>query len=144
MLLLFTLLWTFTAVCQADDGFSVICDDVTGSVGKEVTFTCSVSLQRPECCIEFIKYYEIYEESAICRKELPYYLCEQRNSFTCSYTSTTVITQPFRFFLKTTCGAKTTRFTVNIKGKHEADPEAPGKTALTRKRLTCYFCFLSH
>ncbi len=99
-------------------GFSVICDDVTGSVEKEVNLTCSVSLQITDCCIikYMFQYPEIYKDSTICRKELPPDSCAQRNSFTCSYTPTTAITQQFRFFLQTTCGRKTTRFTLNIPG----------------------------
>ncbi len=99
-------------------GFSVICDNVTGSVGKEVNLTCSVSLLNTDCCIEMYKflYPEIYNDSVICRKELPNDSCAQRNSFTCSYTPTTATTQQFSFFLQTTCGAETTRFTLNIPG----------------------------
>ncbi|KAK9965927.1 hypothetical protein ABG768_004989 [Culter alburnus] len=45
---LFILVWTFTAVCQADDDVcSISCEEVTGAVGKEVTLTCSVS-QKPQ------------------------------------------------------------------------------------------------
>ncbi len=99
-------------------GFSVICDDVTGSVEKEVNLTCSVSLLITDCCIikYMFQYPTIYNDSVICMKKLPNDSCAQRNSFTCSYTPTTAITQPFSFFLQTTCGAKTTRFTLNIPG----------------------------
>ncbi len=102
--------------CYFSD-ISVICDDVTGSVEKEVNLTCSVSLQITDCCIikYMFQYPEIYNDS-ICRKELPNDSCAQRNSFTCSYTPTTAITQPFRFFLQTPCGINTTKFTLNIPG----------------------------
>ncbi len=91
-------------------GFSVICDNVTGSVGKEVNLTCSVSLQITDCCIIMYKFNEL----VICPQSE--YSCAQRNSFTCHYTPTTAMTEPFRFFLQTTCGAKTTQFTLNIPG----------------------------
>ncbi len=99
-------------------GFSVTCDDVTGSVEKEVNLTCSVSLQKTDCCIRkyMFQYTEIYNDSTICMKKLPNDSCAQRNSFTCSYTQTTATTQQFRFFLQTTCEVKTTRFTVDIPG----------------------------
>ncbi len=105
-------------ICCYFSDISVICDDVTGSVGKEVNLTCSVSLLITDCCIIMYRfqYPEIYNDSAICKKELPPDSCAQRNSFTCSYTPTTAITQPFRFFLQTTCGRNTTKFTLNIPG----------------------------
>ncbi|XDV44067.1 hypothetical protein PO909_012418 [Leuciscus waleckii] len=113
---LFTLVWTFTAVCQADDHISVSCENVTGTVGEVVTFTCSVSLNKSECCILLYKfqYPEKYNDSEICREEFPQDSCEQRNSFTCSFNSTTVMTGEFRFFVQATCGSKITEFTVNI------------------------------
>ncbi|XDV44072.1 hypothetical protein PO909_012421 [Leuciscus waleckii] len=113
---LFTLVWTFTAVCQADDDISVSCENVTGTVGEEVTLTCSVSLEKSGCCIRVYKfqYPEKYNDSEIFRKEFPQDSCEQRNSFTCSFSSTTVMTGEFRFFVQATCGSKITEFTVNI------------------------------
>ncbi len=103
-------------MCYFSD-ISVICD-VTGSVGKEVNLTCSVSLQNTDCCIRkyMFQYPEIYNDSVICKKELPRDSCAQRNSFTCSYTPTTAITQQFRFFLQTACGAKRTEFIVDVTG----------------------------
>ncbi len=95
--------------CYFSD-ISVICDNVTGSVEKEVNLTCSVSLQKTDCCIIMYKFNEL----VICSQ--PEYSCAQRNSFTCSYTPTTAMTEQFRFFLQTTCGAKTTEFTLNIPG----------------------------
>ncbi|XP_077065357.1 uncharacterized protein LOC143718238 [Siphateles boraxobius] len=109
---LFILVWTFTDVCQADGDISVSCADVTGTVRKEVTFTCSVSLKKSDCCISLYKfrYPEKYNNSEICRENSS---CEQRN-FTCSFSSTTVMTGQFRFFIQTNCGRKDTEFTVNI------------------------------
>ncbi|XP_058650032.1 uncharacterized protein LOC131551255 isoform X2 [Onychostoma macrolepis] len=112
---LFILVCTFTAVCQADDGTcSVTCDDVIGSVGKEVNLTCSVSQQCIKCCIKMFKYTEIYIDSDICKQVVPEGSCEQRSSLTCRYTPTTALTAKFKFFLQPTCAAKTTEFTVNI------------------------------
>ncbi|XDV44066.1 hypothetical protein PO909_012418, partial [Leuciscus waleckii] len=53
---LFTLVWTFTAVCQADDYISVSCENVTGTVGEEVTLTCSISLNNSGCCFKSYKF----------------------------------------------------------------------------------------
>ncbi len=97
---------------------SVSCENVTGSVGKEVNLTCSVSLQKTDCCIRkyMFKYPESFNDSEICRKELPKESCEQRNSFTCRYTPTTAVTAQFRFFVQPTCGSKRAEFTVDIPG----------------------------
>ncbi|CAM4712108.1 unnamed protein product [Leuciscus chuanchicus] len=114
VVLMFILVWTFTA---ADDDISVSCEDVTGTVSEEVTLTCSVSLKNSGCCITYYKFQnsEKYNDSEICREEFPH-SCEQRNSFTCSFSPTTVMTGPFRFFMQTKCGNKITEFTVNITG----------------------------
>ncbi|CAM4712084.1 unnamed protein product [Leuciscus chuanchicus] len=136
---LFTLVWTFTAVCQADDDISVSCEDVTGTVKKEVTFTCSVSLNKSGCCITGYKfqYPEIHKESDFCKQTVS--KCSQRNSFTCSFSPTTAMTEQFRFFVQTNCGNKRTEFTVDITetvsedpgkketSKSEPDTEDPGK-----------------
>ncbi|XP_058601211.1 uncharacterized protein LOC131520761 [Onychostoma macrolepis] len=113
---MFILIWTFYAVCQADDDFIVSCDDVTGSVGNEVTFTCRVSLQPPECCIKMymFQYAMLYNDLAICKEEPPVNPCDHSNSFTCRYTPATAMTEKFRFFVQTNCGRNTTEFTVNI------------------------------
>jgi len=96
---------------------SVNCEDVTGTVRKEVTFTCSVSLKKSECCFTVYKflYPERYNDPTIC-KEFPQDSCEQRNSFTCRFTPTTVMTEQFRFFIVTDCGWERTEFTVDITG----------------------------
>ncbi|KTG04204.1 hypothetical protein cypCar_00038911 [Cyprinus carpio] len=129
---LLIVVWSFSAVCEGyDDDFIVSCQNVTGSMRKEVTLTCSVSLQITECCIIKYKfqYPEIYKDSAICRQDVPVNSCEQRNSFTCSYTPTTAMTEQFRFFVQTKCGVKGGEFAVNITEpmKDEIDTEAPGK-----------------
>ncbi len=102
--------------CYYSDLCSVTCDNVTGSVGEEVHLTCRVSEQCAKCCI--VKYKFQYPESykAICKEEFKMNSCEKRNSFTCRYTPTTAMTEQFRFFLQTMCGAKSTGFTVNITG----------------------------
>ncbi|XP_077056398.1 uncharacterized protein LOC143709682 [Siphateles boraxobius] len=114
---LFILVWTFTAVCQADGDISVSCADVTGTVRKEVTFTCSVSLKKSKHCITLYKflYPEKYSDSEICREDFPQD-CEKRNNFTYRFSSTAVMTGQFRFFIQTNRGLKLTAFTVNITG----------------------------
>ncbi|XP_016109058.1 uncharacterized protein [Sinocyclocheilus grahami] len=130
---LFILVWTFTAVCQADKDLSVSCDDVIGSVGKEVHLTCSVSLQCPNCSIQMCKfrYPESFKDSTICKEEPPVNSCDQRNSFTCRYTPNTTMTEKFSFFVQTNCGRKTTKFTVDIAGPTtpETVSGAPGEQA---------------
>ncbi|KAK7122266.1 hypothetical protein R3I94_019403 [Phoxinus phoxinus] len=125
---LFILVWTLTAVCPADDAISVRCEDVTGTVDEEVTFSCSVSVKESGCCIfmHTFLYPEKYTDSC---KEVPRDSCEQRNSFTCSFSSTTAMTGQFRFFVQAKCAAKTTEFTVNITATSKPKPatEDPGK-----------------
>ncbi|XP_016314958.1 uncharacterized protein LOC107667752 [Sinocyclocheilus anshuiensis] len=128
---LFILVWTFTAVCQADKNFNVRCDGVTGSVGKEVHLTCRVS--GVQCCIQMCKfrYPKSYKDSTICKEEPPVNSCDQRNSFTCRYTPNTTMTEKFSFFVQTNCGTETTEFTVDIAGPTtpETVTGAPGEKA---------------
>ncbi len=113
--IIYRLLFSQTFIHCFFSDFIVSCDDVTGSVGNEVTFACRVSLQPNECCIQMYKF-KYPNHSAICKEEFPLNPCEQRNSFTCRYTPTTAMTEQFRIFVQTTCGVKTTEFTVNIPG----------------------------
>ncbi|KAK2876075.1 hypothetical protein Q8A67_020171 [Cirrhinus molitorella] len=132
VVLMFMLVLTFVAVCQANEYISVRCDDVTGSVGKKVHFTCSVSLHTI-CCIRkySFQYPKIYNDSAICR-DYPVNPCKQWNSFTCRYTPTKAMTEQFRFFVNTHCGVDTTEFTVDIREPLKFEPanEAPGKKGI--------------
>ncbi|XP_067226319.1 uncharacterized protein [Chanodichthys erythropterus] len=131
---LFILVWT-CSVCRADDDVcSVSCEDVTGTVGEEVTFTCSVSQKRPECCIIMYKfqYPEKYKNSTICREDLQG-SCEQRNNFTCRFTPTTAMTGKFRFFVQTTCEMKRAEFTVDITETPSPTGEVSG---LTKRKHT--------
>ncbi|XP_016119882.1 uncharacterized protein [Sinocyclocheilus grahami] len=128
VVLLFILVWTFTAVCQADKEVIVSCENVTGSVGKEVTLTCSVSLLFTECCIVMymFQYPESINDSVICRQDFPNDSCELRNSFTCRYTPTTAMTEQFRFFVQTTCVVGKSKFTVDTSVSSEhINPENP-------------------
>ncbi|XP_026104328.1 uncharacterized protein LOC113075883 isoform X3 [Carassius auratus] len=109
---LFSLFWTFTALCQADEDISVSCENVTGSVGEEVNLHCSVSLMCP-CSIKKYKF-QYLKDPAICTTESPKDSCKQSNILTCRYTPTTAITGKFSFFVQTTCGMNTTEFTVEI------------------------------
>jgi len=87
-------------------------------VSEEVTFNCSVSLKKSECCIILYKfqYPEKYNDSTICKEVFSQDSCEQRNSFTCRFTPTTVMMGQFRFFIQTECGNKITEFSVDITG----------------------------
>ncbi|KTF72876.1 hypothetical protein cypCar_00046085, partial [Cyprinus carpio] len=120
---LFVLVLVFNTVCQADEGaikpeieieapgkkdISVSCKNVTGSVGKEVTLTCNVSLQSRDCSTE-MGMFRYPNDSVICKQKLP-----KDSSFTCRYTPTTAMTEKFSFFVQTKCGMKQTEFTVDI------------------------------
>ncbi|XP_050957829.1 uncharacterized protein LOC127158925 isoform X3 [Labeo rohita] len=111
--LLFILVWTFSAVCKADGDVIVSCDEVTGFVGKEVTFNCSISLQGTSCCV-LMYMFQYPNDSVICKEKAPVNPCKQRNSFTCSYTPTTAMTEQFRIFVQTPCGTEISKFTVDI------------------------------
>ncbi|XP_016313793.1 uncharacterized protein LOC107666824 isoform X2 [Sinocyclocheilus anshuiensis] len=129
---LLIVVWTFSAVCQGyDDDFIVNCENVTGSVGNEVTLTCSISLLLTECCVTKYKfqYPESINDCAVCHQVFPVNPCEQRNSLTCCYTPSTAMTEQFRFFVQTNCGMKRRGFAVGITEpmKREIDTEAPGK-----------------
>ncbi|KTF83700.1 hypothetical protein cypCar_00043961, partial [Cyprinus carpio] len=87
---------------------SVSCDDVTGSVGKEVTLTCNVSLQSGDCSIKMCMF-RYPNDSAICEQELL-----KDSSFACRYTPTTAMTENFSFFVQTNCGSNATEFTVDV------------------------------
>ncbi|XDV44078.1 hypothetical protein PO909_012424 [Leuciscus waleckii] len=130
---LFIMVWTFTAVCQADDDISVSCENVTGTVGEKVTLTCSVSLKKSGCCITMYKFQNSKE---ICREESPQDSCEQRNSFTCSFSSTTVMTGEFRFFVQTNKGQRSAKFTVDITEPSKPEPvtEAPESTSIVAEK----------
>ncbi|XP_056326115.1 uncharacterized protein LOC130239010 isoform X4 [Danio aesculapii] len=116
--LLFILLCTSTVTCQANesDVCSVSCNNVTGTVGKEVIFTCRVSEQCTEGCVTLYKfqYPEIYNDVEVCKHKFPNDACEKKNIFMCRYTSDTAMTKTFRFFLQTECETKTAEFTVEI------------------------------
>ncbi len=124
--------------CYSSDFCSVTCDNVTGSVGEEATFTCRVSEKCAKCCIVKYKfqYPDSYKDSAICKLEFNSNSCEKRNSFTCSYTPTTAMTEQFRFFLQTKCEVKSTGFTVNITG-------TVYNTVVYHFRSVCRFIFQS-
>ncbi len=100
--------------CYFSD-INLSCDNVSGFVEKEVNLTCKVLLPNTDCCITKYKF-QHPNDSTICKEVFPEGSCEQRNIITCRYTPTTATTERFRFFVQTTCGQKTTEFTVNIAG----------------------------
>ncbi len=93
---------------------SVNCDGVTGSVGKEVTLTCSVSVPIENCCIKDSWF--SYDDLIIHREVVPEGSCEHSKSFTCRYAPTTTITEKYSFFVQASCGWNKTNFTVNTAG----------------------------
>ncbi|NP_001314806.1 uncharacterized protein LOC562542 isoform 2 precursor [Danio rerio] len=127
---LFLLVWSFSTVCHGDTGVcSVSCDDVTGTVGNEVTLTCRVSEKCKEDCIKMFKflYPENYKNSEICRQKSPGGSCEKENIFTCRYTPDAAINETIRFFMQTRSSPVKGKFTVEISAglmKSTADTEA--------------------
>jgi len=117
-LLLFSCCIIYDMHCYFSDEMSVNCEDVTGTVSEEVTLTCNVSLKKSGCCFTVYKfqYPEKYNDPTICKEVFPPNSCEQRTSFTCRFTPTTVMKEQFRFFIATDCGTEQTKFTVNITG----------------------------
>ncbi|XP_016371794.1 uncharacterized protein LOC107711325 isoform X2 [Sinocyclocheilus rhinocerous] len=143
---LFILVWTFTAVCQADKNFSVSCDDVTGFVGKKVNLTCRVSQQCAEYCFKMYKfqYPKSFNDSTICKQEPPVNSCDQSNSFTCSYTPSTAMTEKFSFFAQANCGMETTEFTVDIADSSlikAEDPESKDSASKDTAIIAAVGCF---
>ncbi|XP_051530880.1 uncharacterized protein LOC127427355 [Myxocyprinus asiaticus] len=115
--LLLILVWTFTTVCE-DDNFekcAVTCEDVTGTVGKDLTLTCSVSWKCSKCCTKIYKFTETENENSkeICRQEF-LDSCDQWTNFTCPYTPKVTMATKFRFCLQTQNGMRTVEFSVNI------------------------------
>ncbi|NP_001314959.1 uncharacterized protein LOC100332446 precursor [Danio rerio] len=114
---IFMLLWGFIAVCQADIGdCGVRCNDVTGTVGKEMIFACSVCEQSTKCCVKLYKfqYPEKYNDSEICREGSVDGPCKKWSIFTCKYTPHTTMNETFRFFVQTAGAPERKQFTVNI------------------------------
>ncbi|XP_056325901.1 uncharacterized protein LOC130238812 [Danio aesculapii] len=128
---MFMLLWSFTLVCQADPhGCAVSCDNVTGTVGKEVIFTCRVSEQMAKCCVKLYKFFypEIYNDSDIYRQKPHDKVCEKWSIFTCRYTPDKAMKETFRFFVQACSCADTAEFTVEISEPVKTD--APGNKDL--------------
>lgn len=126
---LFLLVWGFSTVCHGDTGVcSVSCDDVNGTVGKEVTLTCRVSEQCNEDCIQMFKfqYPENHKTPVIC-KESPNGVCEKRNFLTCSYTPDTAMKGIFSVFLQAKRSQKSAKFTVEISGLMKSTAVTPSK-----------------
>ncbi|XDV44074.1 hypothetical protein PO909_012423, partial [Leuciscus waleckii] len=126
------------------DDISVSCENVTGTVSEEVTFTCSVSLKKSECCIKSYKfqYPKKYNYSEICREEFPLDPCEQRNSFTCSFNSTTVMTEQIRFFIQINQGWRSAEFTVDITESSATENGFGSKSAVIAAVTGCFIFIL--
>lgn len=117
-------------MCHGDTGVcSVSCDDVTGTVGNEVTLTCRVSEKCTKDCIKMFKflYPENYKNSEICRQKSPGGSCEKGDIFTCRYTPDAAMNETIRFFMQTRSSPVKGKFTVEISAglmKSTADTEA--------------------
>ncbi|KAL0153158.1 hypothetical protein M9458_051529, partial [Cirrhinus mrigala] len=109
------------------------CDDVTGSVGKDVNLTCSVSLKKTECCVVSYKFQDY---------KIDNYSCDQRN-FTWRYTPTTALKEQFRFFVQATCGHDGKNFIVDITKSSLAKREDPkSKHNVTAVFVGCFILIL--
>ncbi|XP_073671093.1 uncharacterized protein [Paramisgurnus dabryanus] len=117
VLQLILLVWTFTAVCEADDDpFSITCENVTGGVGEKLNLTCTVSYSKKnECSMKMYKFIntaaEVFDPK-ICKVLFETDLFTQENKISCPYTANKAMTTKFQLFLQTDCGAKRSEFSV--------------------------------
>lgn len=144
VLALLVLVWSFTAVCQPIGDFNVSCDNVTGTVGKEVILTCSIS-QCNEAQFKKYKflYPESFRESEICTTELNN-SCKDLNNVTCRYTSNTTQTGLFEFFLQAQASHRKATFIVNIT-EEEKDPvteESHSEHTVATSTVSCFVILL--
>nr|XP_055032781.1 uncharacterized protein LOC129421345 isoform X2 [Misgurnus anguillicaudatus] len=122
VVLLVLLVWTFTAVCEADYDITSKCEDVTAHVGNKINLTCTVSYLNKKCCVKSYKFDETaaYDEE-ICKEEPISDPCKQESRFSCPYTADKAMTTKFKFFLQTTCGTEETYFNVSTTGAVKED-----------------------
>nr|XP_055032776.1 uncharacterized protein LOC129421344 isoform X3 [Misgurnus anguillicaudatus]XP_055032777.1 uncharacterized protein LOC129421344 isoform X3 [Misgurnus anguillicaudatus] len=113
VVLLVLLVWTFTAVCEADDDDIIInCEDVAGTVGHEINLTCTVSYPNQNCYMTMYKFTDTAADD-ICKEQFSKDLLKQERSFSCPYTADKAMKTKFKFHLQSTCGAKTKEFSVS-------------------------------
>ncbi|XP_073723300.1 uncharacterized protein [Misgurnus anguillicaudatus] len=119
VVLLVLLVWTSTAVSEADDDIPITCKNVTAHVGDEITLTCTVSYPIKRCCAVWYKFMTTAadDDPIIYREHFIKDPCIQKSTFSCPYTAKKAMTTNFIFFLQTTCGRKTTYFSVKITGR---------------------------
>ncbi|XP_065116759.1 uncharacterized protein [Paramisgurnus dabryanus] len=120
--LLVLLVWTFTAVCEADDDIAINCEDVTAPVGDKITLTCRFSHLNEGCCAKWYKFIDTAaaNDPDICRENFIDDPCKKER-FSCLYTANKAMTTKFKFFVQTNCGGETTEFSVNITGPDTDD-----------------------
>ncbi|XP_073723301.1 uncharacterized protein [Misgurnus anguillicaudatus] len=119
VVLLVLLVWTFTAVCENKTEITSNCTDVTAHVGKQINLTCTVSNLKKSCCMKMYKF--IDDDPTICRKEFSSDSCKQESTVSCPYTANKTMTTKVKFFVQTTCGQKTTYFSVSTTGAVKED-----------------------
>ncbi|XP_065116703.1 uncharacterized protein [Paramisgurnus dabryanus] len=116
VILLVLLVWTFTAVSEANIDITIKCENVTAHVGDEITFTCTVSYPSYTCCTEMYKFMNITADKGqtICKEEFRNDSCIQLSRFSSPYTADKPMTTKLQFFLQANCGHETTYFTMHI------------------------------
>lgn len=104
------LLYKINIICSFAD-ITINCEDVIAPVGHEINLACTVSYPNQSCNMTM---YNFTDTAAgdICKEQFSKDLSKQESRFSCPYTAKKPMTK-FKFYLQTTCGAKTTYFSVS-------------------------------
>ncbi|XP_073671094.1 uncharacterized protein [Paramisgurnus dabryanus] len=121
--ILVLLVCSYTAVCQ---DITINCTDVTAHVRDEIILTCTVSYLNKGCCTKIYKFINTAASNEdICKKEFSD-SCKQESRFSCPYTADKAMTSKFKFFLQSTCGRKTSEFSVSTTVAVKVDTDVTG------------------
>ncbi|XP_065116756.1 uncharacterized protein [Paramisgurnus dabryanus] len=93
-------------------GIIIKCEDVTAYVGDEKNLACTVSSLNQNCYMIMYKFTDTAAAGDICKEQFSKDLSNQENRFSCPYTANKAMTK-FKFYLQTSCGAKTTEFSLS-------------------------------
>ncbi|XP_073723297.1 uncharacterized protein [Misgurnus anguillicaudatus] len=112
------LVWTFTAVSEANIDIKIKCENVTAHVGDKITINCTVTYPNHTCSTVMYKFInmtaaaeQIFRKE--CRNDLK---CRKLRRFSCPYTENKAMTTKLQFFLQANCGAETKEFSVSTTG----------------------------
>ncbi|XP_065116757.1 uncharacterized protein [Paramisgurnus dabryanus] len=131
---------TYFSVNTSD--FIINCEDVTASVGDEITLNCTVSYLNKKCCVKMYKFIntEAADDPTICREELSSDSCKQESRFSCPYKA---MRAKLKFFLQTNCGLYTKLFTVNEAGAVKVFTDEPPVQTTDNTTIAVVICLLS-